>query len=793
MSEFNIFGASAPSGVTTVNGDTAAVNLALAWYVVDPGATGYRSVGARFWLASDSGSGTGSFSARLYEGTSFAASTLRATGTLSTATKGAWNEVRWSSPYTIAKGTYYWVSVYFPDGCYSSSAGGHFNVPFIQSPANTHLYASGKDDVVPGNMAASYGSAGTKSAPATSAAWYAVDVIVDDGASIDSGTGGNDILGMTDSATATRTGLASSANFSGLAVDPLGASTSTSASIDSSPTSAQACFVHSMNTSSFGSVITPVNGPSWVEDVPVTLGTSFWLSETTQVTGLRIMKHPSANGSINIRLYDDTEALLGTASATWTAGPGGWRDIMFTTPITCSPGREYVAAFYGPSGFIAFTPWVYNGQDHIVPPFTMKQLSGTGGGSRFAASGSGYPSQHTASSYYIDVLGQIPSSLPFESAGYMDQWVNYDTTEVFPIGVFYPDPEWLDDYTAMGINTGVGVPIDQAGYRDAILTSGMDVWATTNGADNARLVAGDPDLGTRVMGYFLCDEPDINPTYVGAQDARTKAADIRRVDSTRPLMVNFGIPIGFGTGFWYLQPGKDPNVAYTENWANVMDIIPSADVISIDWYNLNPLDTAGFYGVWTYANNTTRLQQFGKGQKAVWGYIETASGYPAYPTPDLVEQALWAHIIAGAKGIVLFDHRFANGAVTQDFAALLHDPPLKARLTTLCATVQNLAPIILADDADLVTAASSSNTTAGPYGGTYGVPIHMATRSVAGDNWVFAQSIRPGTTVGSFTAPSAAGKTITVYGESRTITANGSGVFIDTFASDYDVHIYNWS
>jgi hypothetical protein len=154
---------------------------------------------------------------------------------------------------------------------------------------------------------------------------------------------------------------------------------------------------------------------------------------------------------------------------------------------------------------------------------------------------------------------------------------------------------------------------------------------------------------------------------------------------------------------------------------------------------------------------------------------------------------VWATLIGGAKGVMFFDHRFGSDFVTQDFAAMLHDPAMKAMVTALSARVQSLGPALLAPEANLVTATTSSNTTSGPIGGTYGVPLHYTTRVGGGHEYLFAMGIRPGATTATFTIPTWAGQTVTVIDENRTVTVSGAGVLTDTFAADYTTHLYQGS
>jgi hypothetical protein len=217
-----------------------------------------------------------------------------------------------------------------------------------------------------------------------------------------------------------------------------------------------------------------------------------------------------------------------------------------------------------------------------------------------------------------------------------------------------------------------------------------------------------------------------------------------------------------------------------------------ADIISLDQYNLaDGTDPYDRYGVWVYAQQVGRCREVCDDAKPVWLVIETTSQTPAQPTPSQVTRAVWAALIAGARGIVFFDHRFGSDFVTQDFAAMLSDAPMSAAITTLCARITSLGNELMSPDLGLVTAYTSSNTTAGPKGGTYGVPIHYTTRSTDSTfEYCFAQAIRPGATTATLTIPTWAGEVVTVLDEARTVTVDGSGVLTDTFAADYSFHLY---
>lgn len=365
----------------------------------------------------------------------------------------------------------------------------------------------------------------------------------------------------------------------------------------------------------------------------------------------------------------------------------------------------------------------------------------------------------------------------------------------FPIGVFFFDAPFATDYASIGINTLVGGNhINDPAYLNAITTSGVDWWLAIEWqsmiVESITPIAEDPALASLVKGYFLGDEPDLvtldGVGWRSPQFFRDLKAAVRRLDSTRPTMLNLGKWPPMNMAFAWLPPGATSAQvnAYWRDYASIFD------VLSCDFYNITSDQNNGIFGIWTYPRITRRMMDLNDGRTPVWGYVESTSQVPNEPTPDQVYRACWAHLIEGATGLVFFDHRFPDSDVSLDFAALLHNAPMRSMVQSICSLTQQLADALFAPDAGLITAVSSSNKTAGPYGGTIGVPLHYTSRAVGDATYVFAMSIRPGTTTGTFTAPSLAGQTLTVIGESRTVTVNGSGVFSDSFASDYEVHLY---
>jgi len=351
-----------------------------------------------------------------------------------------------------------------------------------------------------------------------------------------------------------------------------------------------------------------------------------------------------------------------------------------------------------------------------------------------------------------------------------------------------------DTGRSVGVNTLVaGYPGGDGSYIEAMNSFGnkMDWWPAFEGdnpANIVRIMAENPAIAAQIVGYSLDDEPDMASPYRPPSLLRTWAHGLRRLDSTRPFQLGMGRVAIRNQSFIGAPQGSTPQVQ-NELWREWTGI---ADLITCDDYTLTPYDDpAGVWGIWCYADHVGRMDEITDKAKPMWDTIETTVSLPNQPEPEDTRKAIWATLIAGARGILLFDHRFANDFVTQDFAAMLHDPPMRAMITALSARVQTLGPALLATEAKLVTASTSSNTTAGPIGGTYGVPLHYTTRiGSGGKRYLFAMGIRPGATNATFTIPSWAGLTVTVLDENRTVTVSPAGVLTDTFAADYTTHLY---
>lgn len=799
MATFNLYG----SGNPTVSGfgDPGNVwTVGTAFKVTNVNA--WRAVGARFFApagAALAGSGHKAYLFDSSSGSGVPPSRILATVNFPDGlVGGTWNEINFAAPVILTTGKSYVVAVYFPSGVF-----GVGNGSFPKTSADTPNLAS----LDGGNNGWYFQGDGLTVNNSVISAWYGIDVIVDDGLGGDVSASEN--IALTDRITVSRSGLPSQVTATGSATDSVGLVTPATAQLavggDTGARVLKRSYFDGMTNwgsaaDQFGTL-----GPVLDDDLDggSEVGFRFTLQWPVRLTGAKIYKHPQLAGSVPISVWRQSDqALLYRENFTLTSDGGGWRTFNFAQAIDLSPDDgEIIISYFQTNGKRAHSDWVFNAQDRNVPPFYVKNFlaisSGSVGGSAVSYGSHGFPSTRVAHNWYVDAIVEWDDFTPEfngNTSDYFGQWTNATWSHAFPIGVFFADEEFLTDYASIGVNTLMATGFQMASSKiEAIKAANMDVVANIGDFDltAVRAQAEDPTFSALLKGYFMVDEPDMNqnPFYSPAT-VLSWLQYVRRRDSTRPVFLNLGYVSVWNQGYWY-APASATMVQFNQN---LRDYAAATDVLSCDFYSLTPGNSfGGVYGVWDYPEQIRRMEQLCEKRLPIWGYVETTSQDLNRPTPDEVRKATWSMLIAGARGIVFFDHRFAGAAVTQDFAALLHDPPMRAGIQALTTEIQSLAAALNAPDAGLVTSVASSNTISGPLGGTYGVPIHYTTRAASTTRYLFAMGIRPGATTATITIPSAAGKTITVIGEGRTLTADGGGVIVDDFAPDYTVHLYSWA
>ena len=242
-----------------------------------------------------------------------------------------------------------------------------------------------------------------------------------------------------------------------------------------------------------------------------------------------------------------------------------------------------------------------------------------------------------------------------------------------------------------------------------------------------------------------------------------------RRDDSRPIWIGFGPGVAD-------EEFEGRAVAYED----YPEYCTGADIVSVNASPVAGIDrTDGENYLWYVAKGVDRLREWTHQEKPVWAMIEcTHMRNPERKaTPEQVRAEVWMALIHGAQGIVYFVHEWAPRFVE---AALLRDPQMLRAVTQINQEIHQLAPVLksptLEERAEVRSAVEH-------------VPIDIMTKRHKGAIYLFAASMRPGETKGSFKIQALKGRfRAEVIGENRTIKG-GDGGFEDSFGN-YEVHLY---
>jgi hypothetical protein len=499
-------------------------------------------------------------------------------------------------------------------------------------------------------------------------------------------------------------------------------------------------------------------------------------------------------------------------------------------------------------------PWSWNcagsnGGSPALCSALLASSSGSGTGSAAGSTGA-LPSGVTLSAIDGETLAGTTNTLTYFS----------DTNAVG--AQFNANSAWLNKQIAIGVWEEQPISAAEVGYDIAMgnnlyvnlagppsCTNGcgtVDYNVIRAGGMHAIAPNEDANTGSETVGWLGGDEPDLNlgpgsgPYSNSSGDCTTSTAcgytavqlwytgSAPGATGTQPYPIdNRALYTGDGKGV--LQFESDPPTAN------------SPATLFLKWSDINAADNYWFtdtndYGAnnpWgacqaapsstacdggngigftaaqaelavNYESNVTVLRAIqklnGLPSKPIYAYVET--GCPGSEgncvTPAQFTAAAWHVLIAGARGVIWFQHNFSGPCV--DFNTFYDGSNPNAgsnmynceitpgetlanlvqAVTAVNAEINSLSPVLLSPFANgYVTAAGTVSVMAKYYNSTF---------------YVFAGSGQPGTLPPAnqsvtFTLAGSPTGTVTVVNESRTI-ALVNGKFTDTFANANTVHIY---
>jgi hypothetical protein len=395
-------------------------------------------------------------------------------------------------------------------------------------------------------------------------------------------------------------------------------------------------------------------------------------------------------------------------------------------------------------------PICFDSTGNVGTSFDSFTTSSTAPGLRQVDGGTGY-------------YGQFSNPLP-TGAGY------------FPIGVWgsYNQTQANRDLDAdVGINLYVWAA--DPGFLDEI---------RADSRFRAITEPGSPNVGSETVAWLLGDELDMTEGPSGCNTIKARKAAL---PDSRAAYANYGKGIfpGWETDaqfscfveaqelvsddiYWF----SDPNVCTS------MSEGPSL-------FGLNrPLTQAECRRAANYGYIVDRMRALDArdGQrKPIWNFVEVSHPFNEAPpqSPNItdaqIRAAVWHSIIAGARGIIYFQHSFGlNQPCYGDHHTLRSNcHGHRAAVRDVNAQVKSLAPVLNAPFDDAYASASAS--------------VRAMAKLYNGTHYIFAGSRENVASTATFSV--ASGQTATVVGEGRSIPIT-NGRFTDSFANGNTIHIY---
>lgn len=375
---------------------------------------------------------------------------------------------------------------------------------------------------------------------------------------------------------------------------------------------------------------------------------------------------------------------------------------------------------------------------------------------------------------------------------YYDQFSNSFPTDpsFFPLGV------WFESVITQGnidLDKGAGLNL----YVVLTEDSDLDLIESNDMYMILQQVDFKADAGAianvNMVGWELQDEIDMidaNPT--GSAIARSNLNTILAglPSDGRFRWNNYGK----GVGFWLDTSDAEQFVNDFQQtssvdlyWFTDPDLmVPSQGGVFVFDDDTRTLTTAEAQLAANYGKTVDRVRELDALDsivRPVWNFVEV--GWPFTHTaleggrqidPAQIEAAVWHSIIAGARGIVYFNHSFGGPNINQHCLRDSFYATQRAAVIHTNTIIASLAAVLNAPFADAYVTVGSS--------------VRATTKYYAGEHYVFAASNQHASSTPTFTLSSGFSGIATVVGESRNVTIT-SGSFSDTFADGNAWHIYH--
>ena len=359
---------------------------------------------------------------------------------------------------------------------------------------------------------------------------------------------------------------------------------------------------------------------------------------------------------------------------------------------------------------------------------------------------------------------------------YYSQFTNGMASTPIPIGVWLAcavDPPSVQMDKNAGINLYVAI-CGNANEWPNIGNAGMKVFP------QSELLSRGVTFGSQTAGWMNSDELDMTQGPSGCQTVQNRNNSFPADGRLR--YANYGK----GVAVWQTD-------AQAACFLNAVDL-PSTDVYWFTDNNIcgsgeagnkpgvvtaNSCHVAANYG-WLITRQRNLIQP--ARSKPVWAFIELGhpfsdNNWPSITAPQ-VRAAVWHSLIAGARGVIYFNHSFGGPCITQNVlrSSCGGYPATRTMVTSVNAQIQSIAGALNGPQLTSGFTASANVRAAARWDGQN---LHVLAGSGANGGPFQSQ----------FSIPCVGNATATVLGENRTVPIT-AGAWSDTFADGNAVHIY---
>jgi hypothetical protein len=373
----------------------------------------------------------------------------------------------------------------------------------------------------------------------------------------------------------------------------------------------------------------------------------------------------------------------------------------------------------------------------------------------------------------------------------------------FPIGVWFQSVTQPSDITsdkAAGINTYVE------------LTANSDLGLVKSGGMHAIISQRSNASGGELSGWLVSDESDMNAgpgnaTWTGNYSGNVCSPASAPCGYTMQRNILNALPkddriryanYGKGVTFWET---KDEAAEFVNDFQDVLSadnywltddsicsapqggtFYPAKDLTPASGGNSAELPPQLCHLPYNYALTVDNLRALvsPKGSRPVWAFIElghpfTENNWPS-ATPAGIYAAVWNSLIAGARGIIYFDHSFGGPCETQSALRDSCYVTVRGAVTSADRQVDQLAPALNAPTVNgLVKASSGVNYTVKWYDRHF---------------YIFAASKQAQPQVATFSMPCVGTAHVTTLFTDAPAIAADNGTFTESFLDGNAVHLF---